>query len=66
VRARVRVCVSCACAWVNGDGDDENQVWGTGLTEAQDRKHVMPIITPVFPAQNATANVSASTKVSSA
>jgi len=26
--------------------------------EAQDRRHVMPIITPVFPAQNATANVS--------
>ena len=29
--------------------------------EAQDRIHVMPIITPVFPAQNATANVTQST-----
>jgi len=41
-------------------------VWCTGLTESTDRRHVMPIITPVFPAQNATANVSKSTlKVSS-
>ena len=36
-------------------------VWCTGSTEATDRRHVMPIITPVFPAQNATANVSKST-----
>jgi len=34
------------------------QVWGSGPTEVSDRRHVMPIITPVYPAQNATANVS--------
>jgi poly(A) polymerase len=36
-------------------------VWGTGNNESSDRRHVMPIITPVFPAANATANVSKST-----
>jgi poly(A) polymerase len=36
-------------------------VWGMGQTESMDRRHVMPIITPVYPAQNATANVSKST-----
>jgi poly(A) polymerase len=55
--------------------DFELPVWGefaeftvnsTGQTELTVSGHVMPIITPVFPAHNATANVSESTlKVSS-
>ncbi|EKX37771.1 hypothetical protein GUITHDRAFT_158559 [Guillardia theta CCMP2712] len=36
-------------------------VWGFGATEMSDRRHLMPIITPCYPAQNATANVSKST-----
>ena len=34
-----------------------------GAKDHIDRRHVMPIITPVFPAQNATANVSKSTLI---
>jgi poly(A) polymerase len=44
-----------------GPDDISLPVWGTGNTETSDRRHLMPIITPVFPAQNATANVSKST-----
>jgi len=44
---------------INPNSNDlDFSVWGSGPTEVSDRRHVMPIITPVYPAQNATANVS--------
>ena len=43
---------------LHSDPASATQVWGSGPTEVSDRRHVMPIITPVYPAQNATANVS--------
>ena len=47
---------------INPNSNDLNlQVWCGETTERWDRQHVMPIITPVYPAQNATANVSKST-----
>jgi len=36
-------------------------VWMCGQTEMMDKRHEMPIITPTYPCQNATANVSKST-----
>ena len=47
---------------INPNSNDLNlQVWCGETTERWDRQHVMRIITPVYPAQNATANVSKST-----
>lgn len=47
---------------INPNSCDLNlPVWGSGPTEMNDRRHVAPIITPSYPAQNATANVSKST-----
>ncbi|EKX37654.1 hypothetical protein GUITHDRAFT_41551, partial [Guillardia theta CCMP2712] len=36
-------------------------VWGYGATEMSDRRHLMPIISPCYPAQNTAALVSRST-----
>lgn len=41
--------------------DLQFNVWGCPPTDLGDRRHMMPIITPSYPAQNATANVSRST-----
>ena len=41
--------------------DLQFNVWGCPPTDLGDRRHLMPVITPCYPAQNATANVSRST-----